>query len=559
MEATSSFDRLVAGLSSSERTAMLEKLQNVVDPETQSLVSSEVAVGGVFKDIELQMKSEPWFVRLWLFLKSLVTNTDIRVLYNARLVSYRGKLVEKNTSQIIDFSEKVFLRGFYDRVEELSNCANFFKEGLASYAEDPGGFYVFLSSLIAPEVARQISDEVNPSLMPFSREVTTELRVSLVRKMESIIQGIPSVKRAALYNAVCSVEWLKQFASLPFARILAAFTDEGSRYVCHFDTVRSEIAQFAKVLCNGKTIEQEVLEALFIFSSNSNSAEEENLSVLAAKYMETASAQISLIKMFINTVPMRAVGGLVHNDAFWLPERPDGCEDWFVKFKNTWRKAFDKQWEQWISDRKKDGLLQTMQQTFGFDKMPLLPDRPWIHFFGGSSFIYDYSLGFILSFYENVYPEYKRILKIVMLEGVFYMKDNLVELTDSCNELEAQLNNLKKLIGRLEEDGETRKLFDKLRYENLHTPRGKAKLDSLIKSLESEAAVILGQWCSSFRSIQLILGGIIAGVRNSRYDTLSNLGTIQGKGNADFRNKLLEVQAGITTALDIIKDLETLH
>ena len=79
-----------------------------------------------------------------------------------------------------------------------------------------------------------------------------------------------------------------------------------------------------------------------------------------------------------------------------------------------------------------------------------------------------------------------------------------------------------------------------------------------MKSLETESAVILGQWCGSARSIQMILNGVISGVRNNRYDTISNLASIQGKNNSDFRKKMIEVQSGFITALEAIKELETL-
>ena len=102
------------------------------------------------------------------------------------------------------------------------------------------------------------------------------MRVSLVRKMENIIQSLPAVKRAALYNAVCCVDWLRYFVQLPFARILNSFSDENGRKVCSFETIKNDISILAKVLCNGKCIESEVLEALFVFSGNRDSETNEN-------------------------------------------------------------------------------------------------------------------------------------------------------------------------------------------------------------------------------------------------------------------------------------------
>ena len=170
-----------------------------------------------------------------------------------------------------------------------------------------------------------------------------------------------------------------------------------------------------------------------------------------------------------------------------------------------------------------------MCQTFGFKTLPLLPYRPWKNILGGVSFMYDYVLGFISAFYDEVYPEYAKLLKILMVEGVFYQKENLVELTDVCAELDKQRLALNKFKTSLAPEGEGGIMFENLMNENLLNPRDKAKLDSLIKSLETDAALILAQWCSSSRSVELILKGIITGARNSRYDTLSNLSTIQGR------------------------------
>ena len=117
-------------------------------------------------------------------IKSIFTNTDIKTLYNAQIVLKKGHDIEKKEPGLIDITRRVFLKGFYDQVEQLEKCANFFNEGMEIYDADQGGFYVFLSSLIAPEVNGKIAEEINPLKLPFSREVTSELRLSMVRPFE---------------------------------------------------------------------------------------------------------------------------------------------------------------------------------------------------------------------------------------------------------------------------------------------------------------------------------------------------------------------------------------
>ena len=157
----------------------------------------------------------------------------------------------------------------------------------------------------------------------------------------------------------------------------------------------------------------------------------------------------------------------------------------------------------------------------------------------------------------NILPP--ELLKILMVEGVFYQKENLIELTDVCAELDRQRAAINKFKASIAPEGEAGIMFENLMQENMLNPKDKAKLDSLMKSLETDAALILAQWCASSRSVELILKGIITGARNSRYDTLSNLSSIQGQYNEKFRHKLDEMQLGFERALEVIKDLETIR
>ena len=77
MENQSSFDHLVITLSPAERAAMLEKVQAIISPEENSLVSVEMQAGKGVQDIELQLKSESFFFRLWLRIKAMFSNTYI--------------------------------------------------------------------------------------------------------------------------------------------------------------------------------------------------------------------------------------------------------------------------------------------------------------------------------------------------------------------------------------------------------------------------------------------------------------------------------------------------
>ena len=58
--------------------------------------------------------------------------------------------------------------------------------------------------------------------------------------------------------------------------------------------------------------------------------------------------------------------------------------------------------------------------------------------------------------------------------------------------------------------------------------------------------------------MQLIFTGILSNEKNTRYDTLVNISTIQGKTNIQFRQQMKEVHAGFGDILDLVKDIETI-
>ena len=66
-----SFARLVAGLSSEERVALLRKLEPTLESDKESLSIDSGENRGPLMDLEKAFQKETVFVRLWIFLKGL--------------------------------------------------------------------------------------------------------------------------------------------------------------------------------------------------------------------------------------------------------------------------------------------------------------------------------------------------------------------------------------------------------------------------------------------------------------------------------------------------------
>ena len=117
------------------------------------------------------------------------------------------------------------------------------------------------------------------SLSP-SAEATPELRTSLLRKMEQILADMDAAEKEKLQDCFSSLEWLKQFAALPFAHFMSLFRNvPGRGMCCSLKAAQNEIERFARVLCNAKKIVPEVLEALYMFASEDKMNEGEKVDI----------------------------------------------------------------------------------------------------------------------------------------------------------------------------------------------------------------------------------------------------------------------------------------
>lgn len=568
MDDKNSFDRLVSTLSHKERLDLLKKLQTDSDLENQTL---KVDISEQIDDVDLMIRyrSESFFLRLWLRLKSFFSSVDVETLYNEHLVTEIALDIEKKYPDILDYKHRIFCTTLYTKLAELKAVSDFFKSGVNAYEENQGAFYVFLGSLIMPELSERIDKEVSPYNLGLDREITTELRASLIRKLEEILNDIPQADKAGLYASVSGLEWLKHFCRLPFDKTLKRFISLLSgTYTCPIDSAASDFASFTKVLCSGSIIKAEVIEALYLYSrQNFNTSEHDGNTIplasdkeeSAAEFLEKSTKQIKIVKMFISSVPILKLTAVANNCSIWHAEKIPGGEDWFVRYKAHWRKLFDQKWESWIFDKRRKDTFDKIKALLTCSDYPYIPNRPWKDVWDGIPFPLDHSIGFMFAFFQDIYPIYSKVLKSVLVEGEFTQRENRVEFTDTYNLLNHLAQSIAVFNDKLSVKGIYGSSFSSIISESLRTIQGQSRIDALMNSIASEARLLISQFADACRSIQLITGGILHESKDPRYDTLSNIASIMGNQNMQFRQRLHDARIGMINALDIIKELESLE
>ena len=561
-KALSTFERLVSLISEDERRDLLDKMRPLEgDPESRSLESDkDPSMNADEIVLEENLKQESLLYRFILWLRSILTSTSKEQLYNDDKIMALFRKLNHDYPGLIDYRGALLLGIFYEKLLELRKAADFFRPYLDAIYENIGGFYVFLGTVVAPEVTQRMNSEVDPMSLPLDREVTGELRASFLRKMEEVIKELPSHRRSYLYQCAVSVDWLYQFTKLPFERFVSGFSGGLSdSQVARFEAVTSELNAFSKILCNGKSMPTEAFESIFLFSAKKMvpaSSEATDQDSRAKEFMDKANSFFSIIHMFINTVPLRYVNKVVYNNIQWQPEQFAGAEDWFAKYKDQWKKIFDEQWNAWLKEKKRVGLNKRLKEVFDIDGVPLLPDRPWAHMWGGIDFHYENTAGFLMWFVSKKQNEVVEPLKILLLEGQFVNKDNRAEFANTLNELSQISSRMYSFEEDISNKGQTGMVFEKLASEHLRTLAAQSKIDSLMLEKEAIVRATRNSFCDQARSVLNILNGVFGEKKDTRYDGLHNLAAIQGSQNASFRESLQKSKTCFAAALDVLKELE---
>lgn len=556
-----SFDELVAGISSDERKYLLAKINQNREHSFPLVQPAREETEGFTLDIKLN--SESFLYKLFLWIRSLISKKHKLEIYNDDLIRTLARKINKNHPGIVDMQNGLILSLFYEKLKELKNAADFFKPYFNIFNENPGKFYVFMSTFIAPEIASSINAEADPYSVPFEKEGTKEVRSSLLKKLEGILKDIPQKSRAVMYDAVKSLNWLKRFSELPYTHFLAQFTAIVSEnYTCPFTNAQTDFNALANVLSDARSIPNEALEALFLFPQRKGGATvelDQDTEKSMREFLSKSAAGISMVQMFISTVPFFALGKVIFSDYDWQIETFGGAEDWFVKFKEEWKIVFDERWESWLRDRKKSQLADVLMEKFGILSFPELPYRPWTNLWGGVPFRCEMTGGFLYWFATVKYEEIIGVLNVLVLEGVFLNNDNRAEFSEAMNKF-AEINHQVQLFGEsLNEKGSVGSVFAKLIADHVRTLKGQNMVNSMILNAETSVRGWESSFCDCCRTIEKVLAGILDDEKtDKKYESIQNLMTIKGRENRAYRDNLQAEREVLLESRRILAEIEPL-
>ncbi len=550
----STFDRMVSGISDDERKEILSKVKK--SDTTQSISNSvnEVRDENIKVALYTRFQQEGFFLRLWLKIKSAIFSIPVENLYNTSMVARIAHEVEHNFPGIIDHRHSILTSSFYEKVLQLRGVQRFFQPFFSFYAENTGRFYHYLGTVLMPDVSERAEKETDPYQYPFTKNLSKETRLSLLQKLDNIMDTLPELQRAYMYSSIKSLEWLFAFCRMDLESLLSAFSNNRD---CNYAIARSAFSTFSKIMNICNIPASDSLNALFKFylkegpvNSDTDFNEE--------KFSASAENETNLLEVFSQTVPVKDVARVVFDNALYEPGIYSGGEEWFLKFKSQWRMNFDVRWNSWMTDYKKFRLSIRIKNYFEHPELPLFPQRPWTKLWTGVTFKYELALGFMNYFFNDVLKSYDETLKILMLEGDFLIKDNAIEYTDDMNLIHKVRSSLTYLETQLMPTGEFGAEFEKLRENTEGWKSSREKSEVLMEDIEKYVLRDIDDFGKICRSLKNIFDAVVNGIESESYGALSNFMKIQGKNNKRFRENVSMAAAAFEHGYELLTEAEAI-
>ena len=563
MEEPSTFDALVLELSADERMILLERLKRASTVSSEPLYARPPVTDKV--DYQAAYKAMGLLTRIVVFLTSLFTGVPKEEVVKDRLLAAIGHAVEMESPGLVDLRRKMVLGSLRDELLQLRAAARYFYDLLdRTLDKKRGPFYAFLASLEFEPIHVELTNEADPFTFAGRNALATDcdVRVGVLAAMESAMSHISDEQRRAMYHDVRSLHVLKKLSGFLFDRLIGSFqADASGRQQLAFHMVADHLRDLGTILASlDQPPSLRLMEALLAFVFNDDLGKEDfDLDAAVQSELVKADKALAAIRAFNARVPIESLYRLTSGDPNAQCERVSGGEDWFASYKAYWRERIDRRCQRFSAERRIKRLEGDITALVGEAPQTLFEQLSETGSESVPPVRFARALMFLESFYRKVFlGDINRPLKIILLEGEFYKRDNRLEFTDAYNAILQTSDALKSLDRRLGPEGELGSAYFHAKNEVIPVQIKRRKVESCIQAADTEAETVLRRASDAMAKMQLILKGILSGEARGRYDSLSNLSRMEGRANREFLKAVEMAKDRFELAVNLLGELSRL-
>ena len=568
-EKTSTFESLVASLSEEETKELLFSISNSmqnVQSEAQEKSQTPEETPKTEK-VAVSFSKEPFFLRIWLTVVSLIKSIPVESLYQKELVNRIGRDLKNHDSKYINISKQLYTSTFYNLLSNLRKTQMFFSSMLDCYNSEKNNFYMLLSSFIAPSLYEELL-RISSSFDTKAEDTSNARKNTILKEIEKLTTELDTNIKFDMYKVSQAIEWMRTFCDFSLDKVLLKFTVQPSETTCSIFAIQNEIELLASVLSSSKNIPIPMLQTLFLLYKRDvlplgNKAQKESEDTAgenANKFIDDALKALSYISDFKENVPIKKIVKYVKQDITWVPISFTAGEDWFLYFKHAWKDLFLQEWGAWVSNMQKETVKSRMLQIVEAEKLRSISYKPWQKLLGDAPLKNEIILEFFKTFFQTIYPDkFMPSLKIILTEGAFYRTDNLSEYTSSFNSLNQVSKEITSFESELSPESIIGTSFASIIESGVLTIKTKTQVETLIRNIESDMKRICTRILDSLKSMNVILTGIVGGSKTGIYATLTNWSSIQGNSNKKFQDEIIKIKELIVSIIDLINTMATIE
>ena len=559
------FERMVAGLSLDERKNLLDKLNGQSNISAEPLyVRGEEPVP--VENIEAEYTKLPWYFRIWYFVLGFFKAKPPVKIFEDHQVSVLGIKTEEKCPGLYDYQKDMLLPAFHRHLTKLKDAARFFYSALdTSVNRDKGAFFAFLGSLEMSDVHMRLQTETDPRIIVEKNPDTPEmdLRQIAFRAMDDALAMVTDEYRNIMYFDARTLNCLKELSSFLYDRVLMSF---GSNSItngdaCSAGIVRELLASLNSILHSLVIAPpMTLLESLFVFILQDRAGEPGfDINREMKGLLVKAEESLEVIREFNKHVPLTWIIRCSTRNMAYATRQVSGGEDWFVVYRDYWKRRIESLFSEFMKDRRYRELLNTFRYYLKGTSLKMLGNTQSESNPDGLPIKGSFALSFLLTFYSSVFmPDINRILRPILIDGEFQRKENRAEFAESYNNLIKLEDDIKGFEHEISPTGDYGKRYSQVRQEMSLLPIKRRKIQIVIEEASKDAEKLSGQARDASRSMVNILGGILGRDTRARYDTLANLSHVAGKGTA-FITGLEETIQLFQRLLKILDDIEAME
>lgn len=567
-EKISTFESLVASLSEEETKSLLFNISNSmknIQPELQE--KSQDPDGVKAEKVVVSLTKEPFFLRIWLVIISIIKSVPVESLYQKELVDRVGRDLKKHDGKYVNISKQLYTSAFYNLLSDLRKTQIFFSSMLDCYNSEKNSFYMLLSSFLAPEVYNNLL-RISSSFDMEAKDTSNSRKNAILKEIEKLTTELDADIKADMYKVSRAIEWMRTFCDFSLDKVLLKFSVQPSETTCSIFAIQNEIELLASILASAKNIPVPMLQTLFLLykkdvlplGRDAQKEQNDTIEQDTSKFIDDALKALSYIGEFKKNIPINKIVKYVKQDITWVPIEFSAGEDWFLYFKHAWKDFFLQEWGAWVSDIQKATIKSRMLKIVEAEKLKEIEYKPWRKLLGDSSLKNETMLEFFKTFFQDVYPsKFMPLLKIIISEGAFYRTDNLSEYTSAFNSLNRVAREIASFENELSPESVIGTSFASIIESGVLTIKTKTQVETIIRNIESDIKRICTRIVENLKSMNVILTGIVGGSKTGIYATLTNWSSIQGNNNKKFQDEIIKIKETIVSIIDLINTMATIE